>query len=205
VPLVQLPPRGVWGRGGRAVHAPVESWLGAPVGTDSAPDGLVLRYLGAFGPATVLDVQNWSGLTRLREVVERLAPRLRTFAAADGRTLYDLPDAPRPAADTPAPVRFLPEYDNVLLGHADRARIVAPAAAVLWDQEFHWSPVLVDGVVRGTWRLATERSSATLHTRFPGRLSLDEERAVTAEATALLTFLTPKARERAVRVGAVSR
>ena len=108
----------MWGRTGPAAWAQVETWLGAPL--PSVPvDGLVMRYLGAFGPASVPDLQTWSGLTRLREVVERLP--LRTFRAQSGTTLYDLPDAPRPGGDVPAPVRFLPEYDNRLLSHRDAA------------------------------------------------------------------------------------
>ena len=197
--LVQAPPRGLWRRGGRARHVTVESWLGRPVGADAAPDGLVRRYLAAFGPATVADVQNWSGLTRLAEVVERLAPELVTFRAADGRVLYDLPDAPRPGPDVPAPVRFLPQFDNVLLGHADRSRIAPPAAADLYDEQFHWSPLLVDGMLRGVWRVARERGAATLHARVPG-LSPAEQEAVAAEATALLAFLEPAA-GREVRLG----
>lgn len=199
LPLVQLPPRGVWGSGGRAVHASVESWLGRPVGTDAAPDRLLLRYLAAFGPASVADAQNWSGLTRLGEVADRLAPRLRRFRAEDGRELLDLPDAPRPAPDVPAPVRFLPQFDNVLLGHADRGRIVPAGAAALWDEEFHWSALLVDGEVRGVWRLATRQRTATLHVRAPGLTAADEQ-AVTAEATDLLALLAPTATTRDVRV-----
>jgi hypothetical protein len=199
LPLVQVPPRGVWQRSGRARHVTVESWLGRPVGTDGAPDGLVRRYLAAFGPATVADAQNWSGLTRLAEVVERLAPDLVTFRAADGRLLHDLPDAPRPGPDRPAPVRFLPQFDNVLLGHADRSRIVPPGAAALWDEEYHWSPLLVDGMVRGVWRLARERGRATLHARVPGVTAADRD-VVAAEGAALLDFLEPGAGPREVRV-----
>jgi Winged helix DNA-binding domain len=201
VPLVQLPPRGVWGRSGRALHVSVESWLGRPVGADTAPDPLVLRYLAAFGPATVADVQNWSGLTRLGEVMERLAPRLRTFRAEDGRMLHDLPDAPRPPADTPAPVRFLPEYDNVLLGHADRSRLLPPGVRQLWqDPSRHWSSYLVDGRVRGTWWLERSRGGAALHLRALPALSAAEEEDVTREAAALLDFLAPAASGREVRL-----
>ena len=150
----------------------------------------MLRYLAAFGPASVADVQNWSGLTRLAEVVERLRPSLRSFRAGDGRELLDLPDAPRPAPEVPAPVRFLPQYDNVLLGHADRSRIVPPDAAGLVDAEFHWSPVLVDGMLRGVWRV--DRRAGRLHVRAL-RLTRDERRAVTAEGGALLGLLVPKA------------
>jgi Winged helix DNA-binding domain len=200
LPLVQVPPRGVWKRGGRALHVTVESWLGRSVDTDAAPDELVLRYFAAFGPASVADVQNWSGLTRLGEVVERLAPRLRAFRAADGPALYDLPGAPRPDPEVPAPVRFLPQFDNVLLGHADRSRIVPANAAELYDEQHHWSPFLVDGMVRGVWRVARERGAATLHTRAPG-LSPAEEEAVAAEATALLAFLEPGPGTRELRIG----
>ena len=131
LPLVQIPPRGVWKRSGRALHVTVESWLGRPVGTDAAPDELVLRYLAAFGPAGMADMQNWS------------------FRAEDGRVLHDLPGAPRPDPEVPAPVRFLPQFDNVLLGHADRSRIAPSNAAELGDEQYHWSPLLVDGMLRG--------------------------------------------------------
>jgi hypothetical protein len=200
LPLVQIPPRGVWKRTGRALHVTVESWLGRPVGTDAAPDELVLRYFAAFGPASVADLQYWSGLTRLGEVVERLAARLRVFRTEDGRVLYDLPDAPRPDPEVPVPVRFLPQFDNVLLGHADRGRIAPPNAAGLWDEQYHWSPLLVDGMLRGVWRVARERGRATLHARAPG-LTAAEQEAVAAEATALLAFLQPEAASREVRIG----
>jgi len=95
VPMVQLPPRGVWGRSGRALHGLAADRIDRPFAAGAAPDRLVLRYLAAFGPATVADVQTWSGLTRLAEVVDRLRPRLRTDRAEDGRELLDLPDAPR--------------------------------------------------------------------------------------------------------------
>jgi hypothetical protein len=190
VPLVQLPPRGVWGRGGRAVHGIAADWLGRPLGTDPAPDGLVLRYLAAFGPATVADVQNWSGLTRLGEVVERLRPGLRSDRAEDGRELLDLPDAPLAGPDVPAPVRFLPEYDNVLLGHADRGRIVPAGAAGLFDAAYHRAPVLVDGMLRASWRL--DRTGGVLHVRAPG-LSRAQRAAVAEEGIALLGLLVPAA------------
>ena len=190
VPMVQLPPRGVWGRSGRALHGLAAGLVDEPFAADPAPDRLVLRYLAAFGPATVADVQNWSGLTRLAEVVDRLRPGLRTDRAEDGRELLDLPDAPRAEPDLPAPVRFLPQYDNVLLGHADRGRIVPAGAAALFDEEFHWSPALVDGMLRASWRL--DRRAGVLHVRAPG-LSRAERTAVAEEGRALLGLLAPAA------------
>jgi DNA glycosylase AlkZ-like len=121
IALCQVPPRGIWGKNGATAWAPVETWLGAPL--RSVPvDAPVLRYLGAFGPASVADIQLWSGLTRLSEVVERLP--LRTFRGEAEQALYDLPDAARPSEDMPAPPRFLPEYDNLLLSHKDRTRVI---------------------------------------------------------------------------------
>ena len=105
---------------------------------------LVLRYLAAFGPATVADAQTWSGLTRLREVTERLD--LRTYRGPDGAELLDLPAITLPDEDTPAPPRFLPVYDNLLLSHADRRRVNPASRQVpLPRQRRSEGSLLVDG------------------------------------------------------------
>ncbi|CAN5795355.1 winged helix DNA-binding domain-containing protein [soil metagenome] len=159
LPLVQVPPRGVWGKSGPAAHTTAEAWLGRPLGPASSLEELVMRYLGAFGPATVRDVQTWSGLTRLGRVIEDLRPRLITFRDLSGKELFDLPEAPRPDPDTPAPPRFLPEFDNLILSHADRTRVIADEyrKAIASRNGMVPATVLVDGFVRGTWK--TERAS----------------------------------------------
>ncbi|KAF3468228.1 winged helix DNA-binding domain-containing protein [Streptomyces sp. Tu 3180] len=154
LPLVQITPRGLWGRSGQVMLTTAEHWLGRPAGPAPEPDGIVLRYLAAFGPASVKDMQVWAGLTRLREAFERLRPRLVTFRDAGGVELFDLPDAPRPDPDTPAPPRFLPEFDNLLLSHADRTRVVPPEfRGRSWQGNTAHRALLVDGFLAGLWRL----------------------------------------------------
>jgi hypothetical protein len=144
-----------------------------------------------------MDVQAWSGLTRLREVAERLRPRLRAFRDPDGKELLDLPGAPLPDPDTPAPPRFLPEYDNIVLGHADRTRIVPGGVPAAWPTDgLHWSPLLVDGFVGGVWHLSGGRQGASLVVR-PFQRPPDTA-ALAEEGERLLAFLAPDAADRRV-------
>jgi hypothetical protein len=192
VPLVQIPPRALWGRSGQPVLATAESWLGRSVGTDATPDAMVLRYLRAFGPASVMDIQAWCWLTRLAPVVERLRPGLQTFRDEHGRELFDLPDAPRPDPETPAPPRFLPTYDNIALSHKDRTRIYGDLGnwtAVGEDainRIFAKGSVLVDGFVLGGWRLDRDGDRVTLVITSLRPLSPADEPAVVEEGTRLL-------------------
>ena len=204
VPVVQVPPGGLWGKSGQAKLTTVESWLGRPLDPDPLPDEMVLRYLAAFGPATVADIRTWSGLTGLREVVERLRPRLLTFRDTSGRELFDLPDAPRPDPETPAPPRFLPEYDNILLSHDDRDRIVrgtqwlaAPAG-----RGGELGSVLVDGFLAGMWRITRQREHATLVIECHDSWTPADETAVAEEGARLLAFVAADAGEREVQLRA---
>jgi hypothetical protein len=198
LPLVQIPPRGIWGRGGLPVLATAETWLGRPVGTDTAPDAMLLRYLAAYGPASVMDIQAWCWLTRLGPIVERLGPQLRTFRDEKGRELFDVPDGPLPDPDTPAPPRFLPTYDNVVLSHKDRSRIVGdPSEWAVdggqFDPIFARGSVLVDGFVHSGWRVERDGDRATLVV-IPARPFASGDRdAVAEEGERLLAFLAPDA------------
>lgn len=186
--LCQLPPRGVWGTSGPAKWAPVETWLDAPLRSRPV-DELVLRYLGAFGPASLADLQSWSGLTRLGEVVERLP--LRTFVAEVGPALYDLPDAPRPAEDVPAPPRFLPEYDNLLLSYRDRTRVILDNRPVPLPpgNGATAGTLLIDGMWQGTW-LIRDR---TLRIQPFTELRRADRDALLTEAARLCAFVAPRA------------
>jgi hypothetical protein len=190
VPLVQVPPRGIWGSRGQATWTSAERWLGRAL---ERPDveGILLRYLGAFGPATVADLGAWSGLSGLREVAELLRPRLRVFQDQRGRELLDLPDAPRPHPDTPAPVRFLPEYDNVLLSHADRSRVLDNdrLPPLPPGNGGRLGTVLVDGRFAATWRITTPAHGALLTVEPLATVSGRDRQAVEEEGRRLLEFV----------------
>lgn len=195
IPLVQIPPRGLWGRSGQPILATAEAWLGRSVGTETAPDAMILRYLGAFGPASVMDIQAWCWLTRLTVVVERLRPRLRTFRDEQGRELFDLPDAPRPDPETPAPPRFLPTYDNIALSHKDRTRLFGDlrnwtAVGADFNRVFAGGSLLVDGFVLGGWHLDRDGDATTLVITPLRPLRPADEPAVLEEAGRLLGLLS---------------
>ncbi len=191
-PLVHIPPRGIWGRNGRAVQTTAERWLGRPLARDDQPDALVCRYLAAYGPATVADIRAWSGMAGVGAAIQRLRPVLRSFRDERGRELLDVADGPLPDPETPAPPRFLPDFDNATLAHADRTRIVG-----IGSQRRSLSPktFLVDGFVRGSWRVIRGRSVVTLELTPSVPLGADDRAAVAAEGMELLTFLTADAED----------
>jgi Winged helix DNA-binding domain len=203
VPLVQTTPRGLWNETAQATWALAEQWLDGALDPSPSPDELVLRYLAAFGPATVADMRIWSRLTGLRAVVERLRPSLRTFRDEQGRELLDVPDAPLPDPELPAPPRFLPEYDNLLLSHDDRARVLSGLGPGLPYPRGKWiGQLLLDGFFRAYWQITEEDGLATLtvdrFTPAPGD-SADAIEEIGAEGERLLDFVAPQAGERRLR------
>lgn len=191
LPLVQVPPRGVWGAGGQARSTTAEHWLGRPMAVAPSAAAMLLRYLAAFGPASVADMQKWSGLSGLAEIAERLRPRLVTFRDDHDRELFDLPEAPRPEPDAPAPVRFVPEYDNLTLSHADRSRIVCEERRrrLFTSNGLIRAALLVDGFVVGMWKIARAKGAATLRIEPFGPLA--DRSAVVEEGARLLEFAAP--------------
>jgi hypothetical protein len=204
VPLVQVPPRAVWGQAGQARHTSAEHWLAHPAqpgqiagepGPAQVPGlaDLVTRYLGAFGPATVRDVRAWSGLTGLKPVMEQLRSSLVSFRDEHGPELFDLPTAPRPGGEVPAPVRLVAEFDNLVLSHAERSRVISAETAKRFYNVNGVVPgaVLIDGFVGGMWRLRQSRDAATVTIEMFGPLR--ERDGLEREAERVLAFCSPGA------------
>jgi len=240
LPLVQVPPRGLWGEpNNRVAFFLASAWLdGRSPAADAVParpaadavparpaadavpargpgsapapapgsqstilEQLMVRYLAAFGPASVADIQTWSGLTRLREVADRLGSRLRAFTSPDGARLLDLPDAPRPDPDVAAPPRFLPEYDNLLLSHAERSRVIPHRRPVPLPPGHGAAggTLLVDGRWQADWKISRDG----LEIRPFGPLSAADRDAVAAEGERLLGFAASATARRDVRFAPV--
>jgi Winged helix DNA-binding domain len=226
LPLVQVPPRGLWNQTGPAAFMLADAWLSGPAPAVPAPaapapavsalgpgpalgprstilEQLVLRYLAAYGPASVADIQAWSGLTRLREVTERLGSRLRAFAGPEGGRLLDLPDAPRPEPDVPAPPRFLPEYDNLLLSFAERSRVIPHGRPVPLPPGHGATggTLLVDGSWQADWKIIADDARAILQIRPFAEFSVADRDAIATEGERLLKFATPAATTGDIRFG----
>jgi hypothetical protein len=202
VPLVMVPDAEArWGYPRVCEFALAEELLDRPL-APAAPEALVARYLGAFGPASAADVQAWSGVGAMKGVLDGMRSGLAVFADERGRELFDLPDAPRPGADADAPVRFLPEFDNLVLAYDDRTRVIADEHRPLVTTKNLRvkATFLVDGVVAGIWTLAVKRKVATLELAPFGSLPKRAAAALTAEGEALARFVEPDAREHAVVV-----
>lgn len=201
LPLVMVPEGGRWGFPAGARFAAAEPWLGRPVDGEPDPAGLARRYLAAFGPATAADLQTWSGLRGGKALLAGLRADLVELADDTGRTLYDLPDAPRPGPDTPAPVRFLPEFDNLLLAHADRSRVLGDRERPVTSKNLRVpGTVLVDGFVAGRWRLDKRRGVTRVEVTPVTHLAPAALAELEAEGTELSRFVEPEARQHEVVV-----
>ena len=195
LPMVQVPPSET------VRYTTVEAWLERPLNPTTLSD-VMFRYLAAFGPATLNDMQTWSGLTRLGDVVDDLRPRLRVSYDEQGAELFDLPGAPRPSEDVPAPVRFLPEYDNILSAHAERGRIVAESDRGTFHARggVARASVLIGGFVRASWRIVREGNVAVLDIEPYGSLRRGDHDRLDEEGMALLAFTAGDADRYEVRI-----
>jgi len=201
LPLIQVPSADTWGYSSTAPYATAESWLGKPLGRSTKPHELIRRYLAAFGPSTVADLQAWSGLTGMKATFEKLRSELRTFRDERGRELFDVQDGALPDADTPAAARFVPDYDNLILSHADRTRLIADEhkPSVFLKAARVRATVLLDGFVAGTWKIERARGGATLLVEPFRRLSKADRAELKHEGEELLRFVEPDAKRQTVR------
>lgn len=200
LPLVQVPVQKQWSYPGNPQFALAEQWLGKEIPDESDLRGLTLRYLRAFGPARVTDMQTWSGLGKLKEHFEQMRPELITYRDEQGVELFDLPEMEIVSDDAPAPVRFLPEFDNLLLSHSNRTRVVDDAyrKQVYLPGLRVAATFLADGFVAGVWKVAKSKGAATL-TLQPFNVPDATTRAeLEAEANALVRFVEPDAKQYAV-------
>jgi hypothetical protein len=189
VRLVQTPPRGIWGQQAPARNTTIQAWLDQqPTARPDTLDRLVVRYLRAYGPAAGADLRAWSGLPGLPAVIKRLRPDLRSYADERGRELLDVADGTLPETDLRMPPRFLPAFDNVVLGYEDRSRIIDDEHRLLSVAGARL--VLVDGRVAGVWTSArTASNGVTVEIRPLRRLSKPEQDLVVDEAKRLAAFL----------------
>lgn len=204
VPLVQVPEGAPWGFPAAAGFTLADAWLKGTLSEDDSPLPLARRYLAAFGPASPQDFQTWSALPSARQAFEALRGELRAFRDERGRELWDLPDAPRPPADADAPARFLPDFDNLVLSHADRTRVIAGEhrGKVTSRNLQVAATFLLDGFVAGTWKVERKKRAAALVLAPFGKLGKRDLEALTAEGERLLRFCEPDAEDYSVRARA---
>jgi hypothetical protein len=197
LPLILVPGEHEWGFHGDADFALADGWLDRPLETEERPHALVLRYLAAFGPASASDIQAWSGLAGLAPALNQLRPQLRVFRDERRRELFDLPEAPRPPEETPVPVRFVADFDNLILSHADRTRIIADEhrRVVITNNGQVLPTFLVDGFVAGTWKVSRVQKMAMLSVSPFAPLSSAAKSELAAEGERLARFLQPEAEQ----------
>ncbi|HRE46163.1 MAG TPA: winged helix DNA-binding domain-containing protein [Aggregatilineales bacterium] len=202
IPLVQVPTNSTWRYPGSPAFTLAETWLGTPIPTEPDVKGLIRRYLAAFGPATLSDIQTWSGLAKLNAEEAALSADLRTYRGEGKITYLDLPDAPLPDAETPAPVRFLPEFDNLLLAHTKRTRVIADVhrKKVFLPGLRVAATFLIDGFVAGVWTTAVKKGEATLTLEPFVPLTKLTYTALSEEGERLIRLVAAEAKTFAVRI-----
>ena len=195
LPMVQVPPRGLWGRSGQPALTTLEAWTGAEMPATPDIDAVIRRFVAAYGPVSVLDAQTWSGLTRLGPVFARLREEFVTFRNEAGRELFDLPDAPRPDEATPVPVRILAPFDTILIGYKHRERVMPPGhQSLIFTQNGLVRPtVLVDGFTAGIASTARAKETATLTVDLLRPVPAGTRAEIEAEGRCLLAFTEPDA------------
>ncbi len=200
LPLVQTPITTGWSYSNKPEFTLAESWIGRPLSPQDNLRDLVFRYLAAFGPAAATDMQTWLGM-KLKDMFEKLKPELQTYRDEGRRELFDLPGLSLPEGDVPAPVRFLPEYDNLLLSHSNRTRVIAdeyrkqvylPGLRVA-------ATILVDGFVRGAWKIEKTKTTATLVIEPFDKLTKKDRAALIEEGERLTRFFEANAKSFEVR------
>lgn len=192
IPLVVIPAEHRWAYLANAPFGLADECIGPCDPPDNALQELIRRYLAAFGPATVTDAQTWLGISGLKTTFEALRPELLVLQGERGKEYFDLPAAPRPPAETPAPVRFLPDFDNLLLSHGDRTRVIADdhRKVVYQKGNLRLLPTfLVDGVVAGMWRSERKRKDATLTITPFTPLAAATRRELADEGEGLIRFV----------------
>ncbi|HEY3465492.1 MAG TPA: winged helix DNA-binding domain-containing protein [Amycolatopsis sp.] len=199
LPLVQVPPRAIWGKAGQTTYACLDEWVDAPLSPPS-PSSLIARYLRAFGPATVADVQAWAGITRLGEVAASMD--LRRYRDPDGRELIDLPELTIPDEDVPAPPGLLGPFDQMILSYADRTRVISDEyrKRVITQNGLVKGTLLAGGTVRGFWELRKDRKAAVVELSPFEKLPKKDLAALESAAGQLLKWAEPGAETREVRV-----
>lgn len=200
IPLVQVPISGGWSYSNKPEFTLAEEWIGRKVSPKDDLPELVKRYLAAFGPASVADAQTWLGM-KLKDTFEKLRPELQSYCGEGRVELFDLPGAPLPAEDVPAPVRFLPEYDNLLLSHSNRTRVIADEyrSKVYLPGLRVAATILVDGFVRGAWKIEKTRTAAALVITPFEKLSKKDRGALVEEGERLVRFVEANAKSFEVR------
>jgi hypothetical protein len=205
--LVSAPPGGRWDYGGTdAPYVAARHWIkgGARPTEEAAIALLIRRYLAGFGPVSLADIAKFAGQVpaRVRPVLQKMTPSLATFVDEQGRTLFDLPKAPRPAADVEAPVRLLPRYDEMLIAYQHRDRVIAaPHRPKMYSKNgIIEASLVVDGFVAGMWSLERGATDAVVRIRPFGKLAPRDRTAALAEGERLARFMAPEARSHGARV-----